>query len=182
MLKNNSKYDIQVGYIEPEGYYSGARWVIDPYGFVTPFQVIPGDSIVLTVKIDFPVEYSFSGFECDTMDILTDYKDYGIPVYVNEELMTGISQDENPPGVGDFSVHPNPFTNSTTLFHTLEEPENVQFTVYNVQSKIVWRMQEMQDEGEHKIKWNAEGLPAGMYYFRMQAGDIIAGGKIVKMK
>jgi hypothetical protein len=74
---------------------------------------------------------------------------------------------------------PNPFTTSTTLSFRLFKPENVKFTVYNVQSQIVFRMEEIQNVGEQKIVWNAEGLPAGMYYYRLVAGDRIASGKLV---
>jgi len=80
------------------------------------------------------------------------------------------------------TVSPNPFTTSTTLSYTLEKPENVQCAIYNVQSQIVYRMEEKQDKGEQQIQWNAEGLPAGMYYFRIQAGKMIGGGKMVKME
>jgi hypothetical protein len=76
---------------------------------------------------------------------------------------------------------PNPFTTSTTLTYTLDRPQNVHFTLYNLQSKIVYEMQEKQDKGEQRIEWNAEGLPAGMYYYRIQAGDKVGGGKMVKM-
>ena len=182
VLKNNSTYSIEVNNIEPEGYYSGAGWFIDPYNFTFPFQINPGDSVAMTIKVDFPVEHIFSGFEVDTLDILTDYKDYGIPIFVNDELMTGISPGTVPVAKDVFSVHPNPFTTSTTLSYTLDEPENVQFTVYNVQSRIVYQMQEKQSKGEQRIQWNAEGLPSEMYYFRIQAGEQVGGGKMVKME
>ena len=77
------------------------------------------------------------------------------------------------------TVFPNPFTASTTLFYTLDQPENVQFTVYNVQSRIVFMMREKQEKGEHRLQWNAEGLPAGMYYYSIQAGDIMGSGKMI---
>ena len=79
-------------------------------------------------------------------------------------------------------ISPNPFTTSTILSYTLERPKNIRFTVYNVQSKIVFTMQEKQDKGEQRIQWNAEGLTAGMYYFRLQTGDKVGGGKMVKME
>jgi len=77
---------------------------------------------------------------------------------------------------------PNPFSTFTTLSYTLDKPENVQFTVYNVQGQNVYIMQENQEKGQQKLQWNAEGLPAGMYYFRIQAEDKIGGGKMVKME
>ena len=82
----------------------------------------------------------------------------------------------------NLSISPNPFTTSTTLSFRLEKPENVQFTVYNVQSEIVFEMQERQDKGEQEIIWNAEGLPAGMYFIRLQTGDKIVGRKLLKLK
>jgi hypothetical protein len=82
--------------------------------------------------------------------------------------------------LADCSVSPNPFTTSTTLSFRLEKPENVQFTVYNVQSQIVFMMQERQEKGEQQVQWNAEGLPTGMYYFRIQAGNMVGGGKLIK--
>jgi hypothetical protein len=78
-----------------------------------------------------------------------------------------------------FSITPNSFTTATTLSFRLSKPDNVQFTVYNVQSQIVYQVQERQEKGEQQIQWNAEGLPAGMYYFRIQAGDMVGGGKMV---
>jgi len=181
VLKNNSKYDIQMDYIEPEGYYSGARWVIDPYGFVFPFQVNPGDSVVLTVKVEIPVEYTFTGFEVDTMDILTDYKNYRISIYVNDELMTGIGQDGKPLMVDDFSLHPNPFTTTTTLSYTIDKPSFVTIRIFNPQGQLIENIEQEQLKGEQQMQWNAEGLPAGMYYFRIsdETGKF-ESGKLLK--
>ena len=81
-----------------------------------------------------------------------------------------------------YEVSPNPFTTSATLSYTLERPENIRFTVYNVQSQIVFEMQEMQGKGEQQLQWNAKGLPAGMYYFRMQAGEMAGSGKMIKLE
>ena len=78
-------------------------------------------------------------------------------------------------------VSPNPFTTSTTLSFRLEKPENVHFTVYNLQSQIVYTIEERRERGEQHLQWNAEGLPAGIYYFRIQAGVMVGGGKIIKI-
>jgi hypothetical protein len=80
------------------------------------------------------------------------------------------------------SIYPNPFSTSTTFSYTLEKPENIRFTVYNVQSGIVYERLEKQGKGEQKLRWNADGLTAGMYYFKLQAGDRYGSGKIVKVK
>jgi hypothetical protein len=79
------------------------------------------------------------------------------------------------------NVFPNPFATSTTLSFRLCKPENLHFTVYNLQSQIVYTMEERRNKGRQEIQWNAEGLPAGMYYYRIQAGDMVGGGKMVKI-
>jgi hypothetical protein len=80
-----------------------------------------------------------------------------------------------------FQIYPNPFTTSTNLSYTLERSENIRFTIYNLQGQIVYTMQQSQEMGDQKLEWNAEGLPAGIYYFRIQAGDKVGGGKIIKI-
>ena len=79
----------------------------------------------------------------------------------------------------NLSVSPNPVITITTISYTLVKPQDVHFTVYNVQSQIVSTMQERQDAGEQKIQWNAEGMPAGMYYYRIVAGKQTASGKLI---
>ena len=106
-----------------------------------------------------------------TSEGLAAYNEDGIPLNIIENFKT----------VKNVDVSPNPFTTSTTLSYTLDKPEDVQFTIYNVQAQIVYIMQENRDKGEQKVQWNAEGLPAGMYYFRIQVGDQVGGGKIIKI-
>jgi len=46
----------------------------------------------------------------------------------------------------------------------------------------VYEISQQQPKGEQKVQWNAEGMPAGMYYFRIQAGEMAGVGKMVLMK
>jgi len=36
--------------------------------------------------------------------------------------------------------------------------------------------------GNHEIEIDVSDLPAGMYYFRIRAGDKVGGGKMVRME
>ena len=138
--------------IEDVGSTAGLFEWLGPY-----FEIIP---FMHCFAIDYiPLWINPDGFECD--------------------LSVRIEECNNQTNV---FISPNPFTTSTTLSFILDKPENVQFTIYNVQAQIVYRMQEQQDKGEQQIQWNAEGIPAGMYYFRIQAGYMVGGGKMVKME
>ena len=70
---------------------------------------------------------------------------------------------------------------------------NLQFTVYNLQS-ISLRIYNAQGQevavvlegalpaGEHTVRWNAEKLPAGIYFYELRAEGLEhrAIGKLVK--
>ena len=102
-------------------------------------------------------------------------------IYASITIPVGIREEKPFDSSLNVDVSPNPFTTYTTLSFRLFKPENVHFTVYNVQSQIVFTMQEKQDAGLQQLQWNAEGLPAGMYYFRIQAGEKVGSGKMIKV-
>ena len=74
-------------------------------------------------------------------------------------------------------LSPNPFTTSTTLSFRLGKPENLQFTVYNLQSvsikiydlfgrEVATVVDEVMQPGEHVVRFDAGSLPAGVYILK----------------
>lgn len=82
----------------------------------------------------------------------------------------------------DLACSPNPFTSSTTLSYTLSELSTVTISIFNPQGQLIEKIEQEQPKGEQQVQWNAEGLPAGMYYFRIQAGEMVGGGKMVLLR
>jgi hypothetical protein len=82
-----------------------------------------------------------------------------------------------------FKVHcyPNPFSTTTSLEYKLCQSEVVRITFYDQFGKQVVVIEEYQPKGEQKIVWYAENLPAGIYFFRLQVGEQVAPGKVVKI-
>jgi hypothetical protein len=132
---------------------------------------IQGDTNYLVEGLDNETLYYFRVYSYNTA-LSSDYSN------IQSVSTLGVSIEEKYIS-SEITVFPNPFNASTMLFYTLDQPEDVQFTVYNVQSQVVFIMREKQDKGEHKLLWNAEGLPAGMYYYSVQAGDIMGSGKMI---
>jgi hypothetical protein len=84
--------------------------------------------------------------------------------------------------VSNFEISPNPFTASTTLSYELNQPEKVWLSIYNHLGQLVYQTQENQPQGSQQLIWSAEGYAEGVYYYRLQVGDAVANGKMVKVK
>ncbi|MEA3480262.1 MAG: T9SS type A sorting domain-containing protein [Bacteroidota bacterium] len=76
-------------------------------------------------------------------------------------------------------TYPNPFTTSTTFSYTLNKPSTVTLGIFNPQGQLIEKIEQEQSKGEQQMQWNAEGLPAGMYYYRIAAGKLTGSGKLI---
>jgi hypothetical protein len=77
--------------------------------------------------------------------------------------------------------NPNPFIESTTFLYTLKKQSLVTIRIFNSFGQLVSEPHNnTQSPGEHQVQWNAGNLPTGMYYYRIQAGNQMESGKMVK--
>ena len=75
--------------------------------------------------------------------------------------------------------HPNPFNPTTTIRYSLPQAVEVELTVYNIAGQPVQTLvAEHQRAGWYAVEWDASGLAAGLYFYRLQAG---AFGQVKKM-
>jgi hypothetical protein len=82
---------------------------------------------------------------------------------------------------GEVSVNPNPFRNRLNVKIDLAEADNIKLEVYNFLGKKVASLaNEYLQNGKHEFEWNAGGLPDGIYFCRLQAGDATITKKIIK--
>ena len=87
-----------------------------------------------------------------------------------------------------YNNYPNPFNPSTDIKFSLPNTERVQLIVYDLLGNLVKEMvNEKLSPGEYKYKWsgvNQSGslVSAGMYLYRIQAGEHRATKKMVLLK
>ncbi|PIQ60918.1 MAG: hypothetical protein COV99_09935 [Bacteroidetes bacterium CG12_big_fil_rev_8_21_14_0_65_60_17] len=69
--------------------------------------------------------------------------------------------------------YPNPFMGATAIQFSLAKSESVRLSVYNVlgQEVAVLVDGETMPAGRHEVVFNASGLSAGMYMYRIEAGS-----------
>lgn len=79
------------------------------------------------------------------------------------------------------NVSPNPFSTTTTIEYSLNSPQTVTITFYNQFGKEVDRIEQKQAQGKQQVAWTPD-LPGGIYYFRLEAGEQVASGKVVLMR
>jgi photosystem II stability/assembly factor-like uncharacterized protein len=79
--------------------------------------------------------------------------------------------------------YPNPFNNSSVLIYSVSQSADIEIKVYDVLgNEIETLVNEKKQTGSYEITWYAEGLPSGVYFYRLQAGDYIETKKMVLMK
>ncbi len=76
-------------------------------------------------------------------------------------------------------AYPNPFWQATTLRYALEAPADVRLAVYDVLGREVAVLAEgAADAGAHEATFDARGLAAGVYLWRLEAGAMMQTGRL----
>ncbi len=79
--------------------------------------------------------------------------------------------------------YPNPFNPSTMIRYQLTINNEVTLEIYNmVGQKVATLVNGSQSAGEHSVQYHAEGMPAGIYLARLQAGLQIKTMKLILQK
>jgi PKD repeat protein len=76
--------------------------------------------------------------------------------------------------------YPNPFNPSTTIRYAISQAGFVTLKVYNLLGKeIETVVSERQPAGKYEIRWNPVGLPSGIYFYQLQAGQFESTKKLI---
>lgn len=76
--------------------------------------------------------------------------------------------------------YPNPFSGSTTIAFYLPVAAKTYIKVMNQTGKIVETLiNDNLPRGNHKVQWSPQNIPAGLYYYRLQADGYSKIGKMI---
>ncbi|TNE69774.1 T9SS type A sorting domain-containing protein [bacterium] len=106
---------------------------------------------------------------------------------VDSEVITSNETDqfsELPSRISLEQNYPNPFNPETQIRFTLSNASDVNLSVYNVlgQPVEVLLSQQNYPSGTHSVSFNAAGLPSGMYFYRLNAGNTVITKKMMLIK
>ncbi|MGB5895237.1 MAG: multicopper oxidase domain-containing protein, partial [Ignavibacteriaceae bacterium] len=89
-------------------------------------------------------------------------------------------------GVTEFSLdqnYPNPFNPSTTINFSIPENTQVTLKIYDVLGKEVSTLiNQVIPGGNHEVQFDATGLPSGVYFYNLTAGNFVENKKMMLMK
>ena len=108
--------------------------------------------------------------------------DGGTILHADYSQTVGLDESEVQSATFGIRCFPNPFTTSTTIEYELKQPEKVSLTIYNHLGQLVCKVEENQRQGKQQLIWNVEGFADGVYYYRLQVGDAVANGKVLKVR
>lgn len=79
--------------------------------------------------------------------------------------------------------YPNPFNSSTTIEFGITRADHVTLTVHNLLGQCVATIQNgWMEAGYHRIRWEAEALPNGVYFYRLNLSKLSIAKKMLLMK
>jgi photosystem II stability/assembly factor-like uncharacterized protein len=128
----------------------------------------------------FSDDYSFLAYEGRVLYRLKqiDYDgsyDYSKQVYVDVTFVPEefyVSQN-----------YPNPFNPSTTIEYSLPSESNVKISIYNsVGQEIENLVSSLQQQGTHKIVWDASRFASGIYFYSFEADELNGQKSVREMK
>jgi uncharacterized delta-60 repeat protein len=109
--------------------------------------------------------------------------DYSTIKYT-QRLSSIVEENEQVPTV--YSLHqnyPNPFNPSTIIGFTVPRSVPVKLEVFNVLGERVSMLGDgIEAAGYHSVVFDAEGLPSGIYFYRLQAGDFVETKKLALVR
>jgi hypothetical protein len=99
------------------------------------------------------------------------------------DVLTSVSGGEVPVQAMLAQNYPNPFNPSTVIRYGLPAKAHVTLTVVNTLGQPVATLVNAEvGPGFHEVRFNAEGLAAGVYFYRITAGGFVQTNKLVLLR
>lgn len=91
--------------------------------------------------------------------------------------------DSTPRNFTLYQNYPNPFNPLTRIKYRLAKSSRVVLKIYNLTGQeIETLVNKFQTKGEYKISWQPKGLPSGLYFYKIKAGEFSEIRKLTLLK
>ncbi|MCK5147202.1 T9SS type A sorting domain-containing protein [bacterium] len=109
---------------------------------------------------------------------------FGLAVFNEEEFLLDVEEDTAQPKTTLLTQnYPNPFNASTIIQYQLPQSIRTKITIYNSLGQTVEViLDKQQNAGLHQIPFNGDHLPSGIYYYKIESGNIAKFKKMLLLK
>ena len=82
-----------------------------------------------------------------------------------------------------FQNYPNPFNSSSDIRYHISELRHVRLAVYDLLGReVAVLVNERKSPGSYAVKFDAAGLSSGLYFYRLQAGNLVRTRKLLLLR
>jgi hypothetical protein len=137
-------------------------------------------------SIKFSGTFRWSGFKFYNNNIyliMYDAASNRTTVYKIKDRFTYVDKSEIPTKFALYQNYPNPFNPLTTISYDLPVRAHVKLTVYNILGQeVVTLVDGEQEPDRYNVKFDASGLPSGVYFYTLQTPYFTKTNKMVLVK
>ena len=82
-----------------------------------------------------------------------------------------------------YANYPNPFNPTTTIAFNLPKSQNVKLKIFDILgNEAETLLNNYLPAGRHSVIFNADELPSGVYFYELQAGNLIESKKMILLR
>lgn len=159
--------------------------------FEAYIQMYQGDNLPMTLKMGDAVRINVwlnsaeNGLHEAELTVLSNADNVpAVSIRAIVDPSASVNESETLPnefGLGN--AYPNPFNAQTMIPFTLSSNGVVDLAVYDIAGRrISTLVSGRMEAGNHSVTWNAENIPAGVYLYRLSAGNNVSTRKVVLVK
>lgn len=104
--------------------------------------------------------------------------------YQSECIKDAIQENPHPPvGYSLFVNYPNPFNPQTVITYSIPDLQRVTLKIYDPLGREIKSLADgPQAPGNHSVIFDASKLPSGVYFYRLEAGNVSITRKMIFLK
>ncbi len=161
------------GRFDSNGRCGAAVWGDDP-------QTEPVEGMAANEALTFRVWNGETEFEAGIEPLKG-----GEPVWTDNGVLAGnlILKDAVPVEFGVHQAYPNPFNSMVRLSYGIPEAGFATLTIYDLTGRTAAELAaSTHPAGSHTLTWNAENVPSGLYFARLEFGGEVSNVKLMLVR
>ena len=134
-------------------------------------------------EIHYPEVYPYDSNGDGVIDLISTESGDVSGIHTTILVSLAVEDESLPSYFALGNVYPNPFRSSATITYSLPNPSEIRIEVFDLLGKRVRMLEKgFKSSGEHEITFDATGLPSGVYFYTLSAGDFSQTRKMVVLR